>query len=199
MRSKKRRAVFAQASPTVAQLEEELRRETYRKRFRQVLFSTVCTLITVSAAAVLIATLFLPVLRIYGASMSPTLSDGDIVVTVAKSNYERGDLIAFWYNNKILVKRVIALGGEQLDMDETGTVFIDGVPLEEPYLAEKSLGNCDIQLPYQVPAGRIFVMGDHRSTSTDSRSSALGCVSEEQIVGKLVLRVWPFQVFGALD
>ena len=185
--------------PTVAQREEELKRETYRKRYHSVFRSTVYTLITVAAVAVLVATLFLPVLRIYGTSMTPTMTDGDIVVSVTGSNFDRGDVIAFWFNNKILVKRVIALPGEWVDIDEAGNVSVNGNPLDEPYLTEKALGECDIELPYQVPDGRLFVMGDHRSTSSDSRSSAVGCVSEEQIVGKLVFRVWPLDGFGTLD
>lgn len=198
MRRKKMRA-GAQSEPTVAQLEQELERETYRRRYSKVLRSTVYTLITVAAVAVLVATLFLPVLRIYGTSMTPTMTDGDIVVSVKSGSFERGDIIAFWFNNKILVKRVIAFPGEWVDIDEDGNVTIDGEPLDEPYLTEKALGECDIELPYQAPDGRYFVMGDHRSTSSDSRSSAVGCVAEEQIVGKLVFRVWPLGGFGALE
>ena len=130
--------------------------------------------------------------------MSPTRVDGDIVVSGKGGAFERGDIIAFWFNNKILVKRVIGKPGEWVDIDEDGNVSVDGKPLSEPYLTERALGECDIRLPYQVPDGRIFVMGDHRSTSSDSRNSAVGCVAEEQIVGKLVFRVWPLAVFGPL-
>ena len=186
-------------TPTVEQLEQELKRETYRRRYNRVLRSTIYTLITVAAAAVLVATLFLPVLRIYGSSMTPTMADGDIVVSVKGGSFTRGDIIAFWFNNKILVKRVIANPGEWVDIDAEGNVSINGEPLDEPYLTEKALGECDIELPYQVPDGRLFVMGDHRSTSSDSRSSAVGCVAEEQIVGKLVFRVWPLGGFGLLE
>lgn len=189
----------AATAPTVVQLEKELKRETYRKNYNRVLSSTIYTLITVAAVAVLVATLFLPVLRIYGTSMTPTMTDGDIVVSVKGGSFERGDIIAFWFNNKILVKRVIAQPGEWVDIDADGNVSINGEPLDEPYLTEKALGECDIELPYQVPDGRLFVMGDHRSTSSDSRSSAVGCVSEEQIVGKLVFRVWPLSGFGTID
>ena len=185
--------------PTVGQLEEELRRETYRRRYKRALRSTIYTLITVAAVAVLVATLILPVLRIYGTSMTPTMTDGDIVVSVKGGSFERGDILAFWFNNKILVKRVIAQPGEWVDIDADGNVSIDGEPLDEPYLTEKALGECDIDLPYQVPDGRLFVMGDHRSTSADSRSSTVGCVAEEQIVGKLVFRVWPLDGFGPLE
>ena len=198
MKKSEKRASAAPV-PTVAQLEQELKRETYRRRYNRVLRSTIYTLITVAAVAVLVATLCLPVLRIYGTSMTPTTTDGDIVVSVKGGSFERGDIIAFWFNNKILVKRVIAQAGEWVDIDEAGNVSINGEPLDEPYLTEKALGECDIELPYQVPDGRLFVMGDHRSTSSDSRSSAVGCVAEEQIVGKLVFRVWPLGEFGPLE
>lgn len=197
MRKKKKAA--APSALTVTQLEQELKRETYRRRYNRVLRSTIYTLITVAAVAVLVATLFLPVLRIYGTSMTPTMTDGDIVVSVKGGSFERGDIIAFWLNNKILVKRVIGLPGEWVDIDEDGNVSVNGETLDEPYLIEKALGECDIELPYQVPDGRLFVMGDHRSTSSDSRSGVVGCVAEEQVVGKLVFRVWPLDGFGALN
>ncbi len=197
MRKKKKAA--APSAPTVTQLEQELKRETYRRRYNRVLRSTIYILITVAAVAVLVATLFLPVLRIYGTSMTPTMTDGDIVVSVKGGSFERGDIIAFWLNNKILVKRVIGLPGEWVDIDEDGNVSVNGETLDEPYLIEKALGECDIELPYQVPDGRLFVMGDHRSTSSDSRSGVVGCVAEEQVVGKLVFRVWPLDGFGALN
>ena len=183
--------------PTIEQLEIELNRMKYRQRYRVVLKSTVYTLITVAAVAVLVATLWLPVLQIYGSSMTPTLKDGEIVFSVKTVDLERGDIIAFYYNNKILVKRVIANPGDWVDIcPETGNVSVNGVLLEEPYLQEKSFGDADIELPYQVPDGKIFVMGDHRSTSVDSRHTAVGCVAEEQIVGKIVFRVWPLNQFG---
>ena len=183
--------------PSVEQLETELSRIKYRQRYQVVLKSTVYTLITVAAVAVLVATLWLPVLQIYGSSMTPTLQDGEIVFSVKTSDLEQGDIIAFYYNNKILVKRVIAGPGDWVDIcPETGNVSVNDMVLEEPYLAEKSYGDADIELPYQVPDGKIFVMGDHRSTSVDSRHTAVGCVAEEQIVGKIVFRVWPLDRFG---
>ena len=184
--------------PTIEELEQELQRERYKKRYRRTLRSTVGVLGTVAAVAILIATLLLPVLQIYGTSMTPTLTDGDIVLSLKESGFERQDIVAFYYNNKILVKRVIARAGEWVNIDEDGNVTVDGVPLDEPYLSEKALGECDIELPYQVPEGRLFVMGDHRSVSVDSRSKSVGCVAEEQIVGKLVFRIWPFSAFGKL-
>jgi signal peptidase I len=186
-----------QERPTVAQLEKEISRVQYQSRYRAVLKSTVYTLITVAAIAVLVATLWLPVLQIYGSSMTPTLQDGEIVFSVKTANLEQGDIIAFYYNNKILVKRVIAGPGEWVNIcPETGNVSVNDILLDEPYLQEKSFGDADIEFPYQVPDGKVFVMGDHRSTSVDSRHTAVGCVAEEQIVGKIVFRVWPLDQIG---
>ena len=184
--------------PSSEQLEAELKRIKYKQRYRVVLKSTVYTLITVAAIAVLVATLWLPVLQIYGSSMTPTLQDGEIVMSVKTSDLKQGDIIAFYYNNKILVKRFIAGPADWVNIDQDGKVSINGVVLDEPYLEELSYGDTDIELPYQVPDGRVFVMGDHRSTSVDSRHMAVGCVSEEQIVGKIVFRLWPMNEFGGL-
>ena len=184
--------------PTINALEEELNRVKYKQRYRVVLRSTLYTLITVAAVAILVATLWLPALQIYGSSMAPTLQDGEIVFSIKTTELEQGDIVAFYYNNKILVKRVIAGAGDWVDISpETGDVFVNDNLLEEPYLAEKSFGDADVDLPYQVPDGKIFVMGDHRATSVDSRHTAVGCVAEEQIVGKIVFRVWPIEQIGS--
>lgn len=185
--------------PEISLLYEELKRVRYQNRFFSVLRSTVYTLITVAAVVVLVSMLLLPVLQVYGGSMTPTLQDGDIIVTVKTSKFEPGDIIAFYYNNKILVKRVIARPGEWVDIDEEGNVFVNQTRLEEPYLDEKALGDCDIELPYQVPDGKVFVMGDHRSTSVDSRNTAVGCVAQEQVVGKIIFRVWPLSHLGMVQ
>ncbi len=184
--------------PTIEQLEAELGREKYRWRFRRVMRNTIYALVTVAAVAVLVATLWMPVLQISGNSMTPTLTGGEVVVTLKGSSFETGDIIAFYYDNKILVKRVIAGPGDWVDIKEDGTVLVNEQELYEPYLVEKALGDCDITLPYQVPESKIFVMGDHRSVSVDSRNTALGCVAYDQIVGKLMIRVWPFEVLGVI-
>ena len=185
--------------PSAEQLEAELKREKYKRRYHSVLRSTIYTLITVAAIAVLVATLWLPVLQIYGSSMTPTLQDGEIIFSVKTADLEPGDIVAFYYNNKILVKRVICGPGDWVNIDEDGTVYVNEVRLKEPYLAEKALGDCNIELPYQVPDGEIFVMGDHRSTSVDSRNTAVGCVAQEQIVGKIIFRIWPLNRLGDVD
>lgn len=179
--------------PSTEALAAELERSRYKIKFKATFKSTVFSLITIAAVAVLISTLVLPVFRIYGTSMTPTLQDGDLIVAVKGSQFERGDIIAFYYNNKILVKRVIANAGDWVDIDEQGNVKINGAILEEPYLHDKAFGECNIPLPYQVPECKVFVMGDHRSTSIDSRNSEVGCISQEQVIGKLRLRIWPLK------
>lgn len=185
--------------PTVQELQSELNRVRYKRRYRSVLRSTIYTLVTVAAIAVLVATLWLPVLQIYGSSMTPTLQDGEIIFSLKTSSFEPGDIISFYYNNKILVKRVIARPGEWVDIDSDGYVYINDVRLDEPYLEDRAFGDCNIELPYQVPDGKFFVMGDHRSTSVDSRNTAVGCVAQEQVVGKILFRVWPFSAFGPVN
>ena len=182
--------------PSAADVEQELSRERYVLRDKRTLKSTVFALITAAAAAVLVATLWLPVLQIFGSSMTPTLEAGQIVVSVKEKDLEPGDIVAFYYGNKVLIKRYIAGPGTWVDIREDGTVLLNGVVLEEPYLTAKSFGICDLELPYQVPDGTHFLMGDQRDTSVDSRHSSVGCITDDQIVGRIVYRVWPFEVFG---
>ncbi len=180
------------------QIQREKARLQYRRRYNKTLKSTVAVLVVVAAVAVLVATLWMPVLQIYGGSMTPTLEDGEIIFTVKTSDFEPGDIISFYYNNKILVKRVIAKAGDWVDMDEDGRVYVNNVELAEPYLTEPAYGDTNIDFPYQVPDGKIFVMGDHRATSVDSRNTAVGCVAQEQIVGKILFRVWPLNRLGSV-
>lgn len=184
--------------PELDVIEAEVKRMHGQSRFRTVLRSTFFSLVVVAAVAVLVATIWMPVLQIYGASMTPTLEEGDIVVSVKGGDFQAGDLVAFYLGNKILVKRCIALPGQWVDLDEEGNVSIDGKPLEEPYLTERAFGDANITLPYQVPDNRYFCMGDHRATSVDSRHTEVGCVSEEQIVGRIAFRIWPLENFGEI-
>lgn len=194
MRTKTKKQV-----PEIEELKAELDRVNYKRKYAKVFKSTIYTLVVVAAFAVLVATLWMPVLQIYGSSMTPTIEEGQIVVSVKTSNFEQGDLAAFYIGNKLLVKRVIAGPADYVFIDEAGTVFINGEELFEPYLVEKALGECDIEMPYQVPDSRYFLMGDHRKTSVDSRSSTVGCIPKDQIVGKIVFCVWPLSDFGPID
>lgn len=183
----------------LTELESELKRERYRERYIRTIRSTVFTLITVAAMAVLIATLWMPVLLIYGSSMTPTLEDGDVVVSRKTGAMKQGDIVAFYYNNRLLVKRYIAGPGDWVNLDKDGRVFVNGELLEEPYVDEYDYGETNVEFPYQVPESRIFVMGDHRSVSIDSRNTAVGCIAKDQIVGALVLRIWPIKMFGVVE
>ena len=184
--------------PTLEQLQKEVDRVHYRRDFSRVMINTIYSLVVVAAIAVLVAVLLLPILRIYGDSMNDTLVEGDIVVSLKGSDFKTGDIIAFYYNNKILIKRVIGKAGDWVDIDQDGNVYVNGNLIDEPYLDDKAFGECNIELPYQVPESKVFVMGDNRSVSVDSRNTAVGCVAEEQIVGKVVYRLWPLKDFGKL-
>ena len=185
--------------PETAQLEKLIKQKKYRRDYIKIIQNTISSLIVVAAIAVLIATLVLPVLRVTGNSMNPTLTNDEMVICKKHGGYKTGDIIAFYYNNKILLKRVIATEGQKVNIDTQGNVFVDGIALEEDYVTEKSMGECDITFPYQVPAERVFVMGDNRATSVDSRSNQVGCVAEENVVGVVMLRLWPFERAGRIN
>ena len=184
---------------TVRQIEGELKRLRRKQNSRRIFRQTVFSLLVVAAAAVLAAMLFFPIFRVTGSSMEPTLDPKEIVVCLKSSRLQSGDLVAFYYNNKVLLKRVIGTAGDTIEIDDSGNVFVNGSQLDEPYIMEKSLGQCDIDFPYQVPDNRIFVMGDNRETSVDSRTTAVGCIADEYVIGKVFLRVWPLERLGTLD
>ncbi|MBR1862160.1 MAG: signal peptidase I [Lachnospiraceae bacterium] len=182
--------------PSVEQLENELKREKRKKNYGRALRSTLFTLLVVAAAAILVVVLFLPVIQITGSSMSPTLKNGDIVVAANLRRYESGEIIAFYYNNNLMVKRVIGVGGDVVSIDSDGVVYLNGEMLRENYLTEKNAGVYDIEYPYIVPENTYFVVGDNRYMSIDSRVSSVGCIDESLVAGRLVLRLWPFTEFG---
>lgn len=185
--------------PSIEQVEAELSERKHKKEYGRALRNTICVLIVVAAIAVLISTLILPVLQASGGSMEPTLYDGDIIVLVKTDKYHTGELIGFYYQNKLLLKRVIASAGDYVDIDDNGVVMVNGKVIDEPYVSELSKGSCDISLPYQVPDGRIFVMGDHRAVSIDSRTKAVGCIETDQIVGRVFFRIWPLNRFSSIN
>lgn len=198
MKEKGKREQSLVEYPSLEQMEQEIARLKYKKSYGSALRGTLYSLAVVAAIAILVATLWMPVLQITGASMEPTLVDGQFVVVLKNDDFVPGDITAFYYNNKILIKRVIASAGNWVDIDADGNVAVNGIQLEEPYIQEKSLGECNIELPYQVPDGKVFVMGDDRAISLDSRTTAVGSISKEQVLGQVVFRVWPLKEFGAI-
>lgn len=182
--------------PSMSKIESERKRIRRGKYYKRAFVGTVSVLVVVAAIAVLITTLFMPILQISGDSMSPTLKNNEIIVMLKNDSFRRGDLIGFYYQGKILIKRVIALPEEEVVIDAEGSVYINGELLDEPYIVDKSIGDCDIEFPYTVPVGCCFVLGDRRSNSVDSRNSAIGAVSNEDVIGKAILRVWPFSRIG---
>ena len=190
MKHRKKREV---SLPTKTQVETERKRYRRQKAYNKALRGTVYVLTIVAAVAVLIATLVLPVLQIEGTSMEPTLSNGDIVLLMKTTRFERGDLCGFTWNNKLLIKRVIGLPGDWIEIDTDGTIYLNGDKLEEPYVEHKALGECDLEFPFQVPQEQYFVIGDMRESSIDSRNTVIGCIPKDQIVGKVFFRVWPFK------
>ena len=182
--------------PSTESIRTAYEKVSYLDRLRASIISTTNILIVVAAVAILVAMLFLPVLRIYGQSMNATLSSGELVISLKGAKFETGDIVAFYYNNNILVKRVIANSGDWVDIDLQGNVYVNQQLIDEPYLDEKAYGEPDITFPYQVPDERVFVLGDNRAVSIDSRYTSVGCVTSEQIVGKIVFRIWPLTRLG---
>lgn len=185
--------------PTLEQIEAELARVNGKREYGRALRSTFFVLLLVTAVAVIVAVFLFPVLEIKGGTMEPTLQSGQYIVAVTADDYQRGDVIAFYFNNNLLVKRVIAVGGDQVEIDEDGTVTVNGRPLSEPYVTGKTLGECNVTFPFQVPADQLFVLGDNRAQSVDSRNTELGTVTKDLVVGKLMFRVWPLKAMGKIS
>ena len=183
-------------APVSEQIKQERRKIRQRKAFRKFIIRTISVLIVVAAISVLIATYWLPVLKVYGSSMSPTMEPGEVIVTVKSDAYKNGDIVAFWQGNKLLIKRVIAEPGQWVDIDSDGVVSADGQNLNESYLSEKTKGTCDIELPHQVKESHLFLMGDNRESSLDSRTTFIGDVSKDQIESKILFRIWPVNKIG---
>ena len=179
--------------PTLQQVETERKRYRFQKAYLKALRGTVAVLSYVAAIAALIATLALPVLQIEGTSMEPTLVNGDIVLLNKTTVFDRGDICGFAWNNKILVKRVIGIPGDWIEIDTDGTVYRNGEVLDEPYAQQLAFGECDLEFPFQVPQEQYFVLGDMRESSIDSRNTLVGCVGKDQIIGKIFFRIWPFK------
>lgn len=196
MNGKSDKKVFV---PSLKEIQRERKRIRRDNLYWQALRGTIAVLIVVAAIAVLVTTLFLPILQISGDSMSPTLEHDEIVILMKTQEFDRGDLIGFYYQGKILLKRVIALPEDEVAIDADGNVYVNGELLEEPYVTDKGLGDCDLEFPYKVPGTGYFVMGDQRSNSVDSRNSVIGAVSKEDIIGKVFLRVWPFSKMGFVN
>lgn len=187
------------SSPSFSvQIEEERKKQERQKEYKRILLHTISMIVVAAALSVLLATRFLPVLQVSGVSMEPALKDGETVILLKQDKCKTGDLIGFYYQNKILLKRVIGKAGDEIDIDQNGTVYVNHQKREENYVKEKALGECDIQFPYQVPDGKLFVMGDCRSLSIDSRNTSIGCVAQEQVVGKVVFRIWPLERMGMI-
>ena len=193
MNSKSEKKVFV---PSLTEIQRERKRIRRKDYYRQALRGTIAVLVVVAAVAVLVATLFLPILQISGDSMAPTLAHDEIVILLKTRDFDRGDLIGFYYQGKILLKRVVALPEDEVAIDADGNVYVNGEVLEEPYVTDKGLGNCDLEFPYKVPGTGYFVLGDQRSNSVDSRSAAVGAISQEDIIGRVFIRVWPIARFG---
>ncbi len=182
--------------PSLSEIQGERKRIRRGSYYRQALRGTVSVLLVVAAIAVLITTLFLPILQISGDSMSPTLEHDEIVVVLKTKKFDRGDIVGFYYQGKILLKRVVALPGDEVAIDAEGSVYVNGELLDEPYVTEKGLGDCDLEFPYTVPGTSYFVLGDRRSNSVDSRNSVIGAVNRDDIIGKVFIRAWPLSEFG---
>lgn len=182
-------------------IKEDYKTRKNREKFFYELKKTIGFFLVIISVGIIISSFWVRVLTIYGTSMSPNLTAKDTVVAFKKDQYKSGDVIAFYYNNKVLVKRVIATSGDWVNISNNGNVIINDKEIKEKYLlkSSKSIGKTDIKLPYQVPENKIFVMGDHRSVSIDSRNKIIGSIGKEQIIGKIKFIIWPLSRFDILN
>lgn len=184
--------------PSIEELEDELARERKRRAQSKVLRIIIGILFAVIAAAVAVVILVLPIYEISGSAMAHTLNNGDIVAAIKTNVFYNGDIIAYNFDDDIQIKRVIGRSGDKIDIDSSGHIFVNGAQLDEPYVEEFDLGDCDIEFPFDVPLDQNFVVGDHRDVSVDSRNTAVGCIKDEDVIGKIVFRIWPINAIGTV-
>ena len=183
---------------SISALEEEIKREKYKSKYTKILKSTIYALIIIASISALIGTLIMPVLEVNNTTMKPLLENNEIVLSLKTKKLKQGDIIAFYQGNKILIKRVVAVPGNYISIDEEGNIYVDGEVLNEPYVTNKQKGETNIEFPYQVPESEYFVLSDERDKTNDSRNEDIGLIKKDNVIGKVIFRVWPLKKLGAI-